>query len=205
MRHYILCCQAETTTPFMPHRGTTEARSEARNPAPRARLPEPKRDPMLRFVADRSPARATAVLTDLVQRLAFRERLREHAVWNVWPEVVGPLLSSKAAPVRIEDGKLFVSVANSTWMQELVFLKDDIRSRLNHRLAGPIVREIFLVLGASKRQKKEDPSSKIHPVDETAIQAPVPDLGRPEVEAAIRRVARARARRLGPAGVRDRA
>ena len=160
---------------------------------------------MLRFVADRSPARATAVLTDLVQRLAFRERLREHAVWNVWPEVVGPLLSSKAAPVRIEDGKLFVSVANSTWMQELVFLKDDIRSRLNHRLSGPIVREIFLVLGASKRQKKEDPSSKIHPVDETAIQALVPDLGRPEVEAAIRRVARARARRLGPAGVRDRA
>jgi hypothetical protein len=158
---------------------------------------------MLRFVADRSPTRATGVLTDLVERLAFRERLREHAVWNVWAEVVGTLLSSKADPVRIEDGKLFVAVANSTWMQELVFLKDDIRNRLNHRLGGTIVREIFLILGASKRRRREEPSSKIHPVDETAIRALVPDVGRPEVEAAIRRVARARARRLGPAGVRD--
>ena len=158
---------------------------------------------MLRFVADRSPARATAVLTDLVERLAFRERLREHAVWNVWKEVVGTLLSSKAEPVRIQDGKLFVTVANSTWMQELQFLKDDIRSRLNHRLRAPIVREIFLVLGASKRRRREEAPAKIHPVDETAIRALVPETGRPDVEAAIRRVARARARRLGPAGARD--
>ena len=38
---------------------------------------------------------------------------------------------------------------------------------------------------------------------ETAIQALVPEMGRPDVEAAIRRVARARARRLGPAGIRN--
>jgi len=155
---------------------------------------------MLRSVASRTVARAAQVLDDLIDRLAFRERLREHAVWNVWAEVVGPLLASRTEPLRIEDGKLFVRVANSTWMQELQFLKDEIRHRLNHRLGAQIVREIFLVMGAGKRHKRKDPDPKIHPVDESAIGALVPAIGQPEIEAAVRRLARARARRLGPAG-----
>ena len=153
---------------------------------------------MLRPVARRPVARAAQVLDDLIDRLAFRERLREHAVWNVWAEVVGPLLASRTEPLRIEDGKLFVRVANSTWMQELQFLKDEIRNRLNHRLGAQIVREIFLVMGAGKRHKRKDPDPKSHPVDESAIGALVPAIGHPEIEAAVRRLARARARRLGP-------
>jgi predicted nucleic acid-binding Zn ribbon protein len=153
---------------------------------------------MLRPVAQRTVARAGNVLADLVNRLEFRERLREYAVWNVWREVVGDLLASKAEPIRIEGGKLFVHVANSTWMQELQFLKDEIRTRLNHRLEGPVVREIFLILGAAKPRRKKAPSAKLHPVDESAIAALVPSIDKPEIEAALRRVARARARRFGP-------
>ena len=146
-------------------------------------------------------ARIGGVLADLVQRLEFRERLREHDVWNVWSEVVGELLSSKAEPSRIEDGKLFVRVSNSTWMQELQYLKDDIRKRLNQRLGGHVVRDIFLVLGSAKRRRPAA-AAKVHPVDETAIASLIPDLGKPDLEASLRRVARARARRLGPEGSR---
>ncbi|MGH7897950.1 MAG: DUF721 domain-containing protein [Candidatus Binatia bacterium] len=144
------------------------------------------------------PTRAGPILADLVERLQFRERLREHGVWNVWPEVVGELLASKAEPMRIEDGKLFIRAASSIWMQELQFLKDDIRTRLNQRLGAPIVREIFLLLGSGKPRRRKADRLKLHPVDETEIAALVPSIGNPEIEAAIRRVARARARRLGP-------
>lgn len=143
------------------------------------------------------------MLADIVDRLEFRERLREHAVWNVWSEVVGKLLASKAEPARIEDGKLFIRVSSSTWMQELQFLKDEIRTRLNHRLGAPIVRDIYLLLGAAKRRERKAPPPKIHPVDESAISALVPALGKPEIESALRRVARARARRLGPDAARS--
>jgi predicted nucleic acid-binding Zn ribbon protein len=158
---------------------------------------------MLRSVAQRTVTRAGSVLADLVNRLEFRERLREYGVWNVWKEVVGELLASKAAPVRIESGKLFVHVANSTWMQELQFLKDDIRMRLNHRLGAPVVREIFFILGAAKPRRKKAPPARLHPVDESAIAALVPPIDKPEIEAALRRVARAQARRFGPSAVRS--
>jgi len=154
-------------------------------------------------VTSRRIARAGSVLADLVDRLPFRDRLREHDVWNVWADVVGPLLASKAEPVRIEEGKLFVRVANSAWMQELQYLKDDIRGRLNHRLGASVVRGLYLVLGAGKPRPKEAATTPIHPVDESRIAALVPDVNRPEIEVALRRVARARARRLGPDATRD--
>jgi predicted nucleic acid-binding Zn ribbon protein len=155
---------------------------------------------MLPRVTAKAVSRAGEVLAEVVDRLDFRERLREHAVWNVWAEVVGDLLASKAEPARIEDGKLFVRVASSTWMQELAFLKDDIRGRLNHRLGAAVVRDIYLIQGAAKRRGKKDAGPKMHPVDETAIAALVPSIDKPQIEAALRRIARARARRLGPDG-----
>jgi hypothetical protein len=149
-------------------------------------------------VASRKTERAGAVLGDLLERLPFRDRLREYAVWKVWAEVVGDLIASKAEPVRIEDGKLFIQVSNSTWMQEIQFLKDEIRAKLNARLGAPLVRDLFLILGRKKRRTKKAERPKVHPVDETAIAALVPGIDKPELEAAIRRLARARARRLGP-------
>ena len=154
-------------------------------------------------MASRTAAPAGLILDDLIARLPFRERLREHAVWNVWREVVGPLLASRAEPVRIEEGKLFVRVANSTWMQELQFLKDELCNRLNQRLGATLVHEIFLILGAGKRRKRKEPGREIHPVDESAVTALVPETGHPELDAALRRVARARARRLGPVAYRS--
>ncbi len=138
------------------------------------------------------------VLSELLERLEFRERLREYSVWNVWEEVVGDVLASKTDLIRIEEGKLFVRVANSAWMQELQFLKDDIRSRLNHRLGAPIVRDLYLVLGGVHRRHGATTTLPVHPVDESSIGSLVPDTGHPTLEAAIRRTARARARRLGP-------
>jgi predicted nucleic acid-binding Zn ribbon protein len=150
------------------------------------------------IVASRKVERAGSVLEDLVERLAFRDRLREHEVWTIWDEVVGEILAARSEPIRMEHGKLFVRVAGSAWMQELQFLGDEVRTRLNQKLGAPLVRELFFVLGHGRRPKSKRREITRHPVDEDVIAALVPETGHPEIEAALRRVARARARRLGP-------
>jgi hypothetical protein len=119
-------------------------------------------------------------------------------VWNVWSEVVGEIIAARAEPVRIEDGKLSVRVSDSSWMQELQFLKDEIRTRINERLRALVVRDIYLVLGRVKRERPQPEATPVHPVDEATIASLVPDTNHPDIELALRRVARARARRLGP-------
>lgn len=48
-----------------------------------------------------------------------------------WPEIVGKRLAEITAPAAYQDGILDVWVAHSTWMQELWFVKEDIRSKVN--------------------------------------------------------------------------
>ena len=154
---------------------------------------------MLHGAMERRPTtRAAAVLDELVDRLDFRSRLREYAVWNVWDEVVGPILATRSEPLRIEEGKLFIRVGGSAWMQELQFLKDEIRTRLNQRLGAPLVKDLFFVLGRVERRRKDEAKPRVYPVDESRVASLVPAVGRPAIEDALRRVARARARRLGP-------
>jgi predicted nucleic acid-binding Zn ribbon protein len=140
------------------------------------------------------------VLDGLVERMEFRDRLRDYAVFPIWDEEVGPEIACRTEPLRIEDGRLFVAVDGSAWMQELHFLKDEIRERLNRRLGAAVVREVFLVLGRAGRERRTPPPEGARsetPVDDAALAALVPSTGRPDLDAALLRIARARARRLG--------
>lgn len=55
-------------------------------------------------------------------------------VQEVWPEVVGPGLSTEARPVSERRGTVTVSCGSSVWAQELALLSGDLLDRLNARL-----------------------------------------------------------------------
>ena len=154
--------------------------------------------PIVRGVKARKPIRASSVLTELLAQAEFRDRLHQYSVFPLWAEVVGAELARRTEPLRIEEGKLVIRVDGSAWMQELQFLKDEIRERLNVRAGAALVREIYLVSGRVRRRAKTKEVRTLHPVDETEIAALVPSIGLPDLEASIRRIARARGRRLGP-------
>lgn len=48
-----------------------------------------------------------------------------------WEEIVGARLAGITAPAAYNDNVLEVWVAHSTWMQELWFVKDEIRAKVN--------------------------------------------------------------------------
>jgi predicted nucleic acid-binding Zn ribbon protein len=101
---------------------------------------------MARQRSDR-PSRLGDVLRAALERIPTAQRLADHAVWTHWESVVGPTLARHARPERLQRGVLVVAVDGATWMQELQFLKRELRDRLNTRLGRTVVREIFLVLG----------------------------------------------------------
>jgi predicted nucleic acid-binding Zn ribbon protein len=92
------------------------------------------------------PSRLGDVLRAALGRLPEAQRLADHAVWTHWDAVVGPTLARHARPERLRRGVLIVAVDSPGWMQELQFLKHELRERLNARLGRSAVREVFLVL-----------------------------------------------------------
>ncbi|HEX9079821.1 MAG TPA: DUF721 domain-containing protein [Desulfuromonadaceae bacterium] len=100
----------------------------------------------------RFPQPLSALLNEGLQGLGLAERLREADIWRVWPEVVGPAISSRARPLRIIGGALTVAVSSGPWMQELTFLKGMIREKLNGRLGAEVIREIVLTSGRVEKE-----------------------------------------------------
>ena len=90
-------------------------------------------------------------LSDLLEEglagFGLGNRLKEVDIWRFWPEVVGPVVASRAQPLRIINGVLTVAVSSGPWMQELSFLKEMMRNKLNGRLGCEVVKEIILRSG----------------------------------------------------------
>jgi predicted nucleic acid-binding Zn ribbon protein len=92
------------------------------------------------------PQRLGDVLRAALARLPIGQQLADHAVWVEWDAIVGPAIARHARPLRLRRGTLMIAVDDAGWMQELQFLKHDLRERLNARLGRRAIRDVFLVL-----------------------------------------------------------
>lgn len=71
-------------------------------------------------------------------------------IWKVWDDVVGPDISRHAQPSWIKNGKLMVSVSDPIWLQELRFMEEDIKGKLNKKLGRDAVEKIGFKVGPGR-------------------------------------------------------
>ena len=85
-------------------------------------------------------------LKDIIAKLAGDGALPfnpdDARIWKVWEDVVGPGISRHAQPLWIKEGRLRIEVSDPIWLQELSFLKEDIRKKLNKRLSREVVTKM---------------------------------------------------------------
>ena len=96
------------------------------------------------------PLRLGDVLRAALDRLPVARELADHALWVHWEAVVGATIVRHVRPLRLRRGVLLVGADGPTWMQELQFLKPELRDRLNARLGRAVVRDIFVVLDSER-------------------------------------------------------
>lgn len=84
-------------------------------------------------------------------------KIEENALRKLWPKAVGPQIVSKTKPDSLRNGTLFVKTVSSVWVQQLHFIKEEIRGKLNELYGKPVIKEIrFLVGHTLAQEKKED-------------------------------------------------
>lgn len=90
--------------------------------------------------------------SEVLQRLfengksPLSEQFMRWKLWAKWEEVVGPTIAKNAEPVGFQRGVLFVWVRNSAWMQQMIFLKDQIRDTINQKFENNFVKHIKFTL-----------------------------------------------------------
>jgi hypothetical protein len=143
--------------------------------------------------------RAGEVLATVLQRIDPDQQLRIFRIWTWWDDEVGAIIARRAQPAGFRNGILFVSVATHAWMQELQFMKETIRERLNARLGSVLVRDIYFVSGSVEEPAPKPPATEDHPALHGAASVALPPMTNPELAAAFARVLAARGRRINAA------
>ncbi len=90
---------------------------------------------------------AHEALMSALGELGLTDQARWLLVAQCWPAVVGPEIAARTEADGFSRGVLRVKASSAAWQNELTFLKDAIRDRLNELVGSKIVTDIRVVSG----------------------------------------------------------
>jgi len=150
--------------------------------------------PMRRKKPLTAPQPIGEILTAAFKKRGMAMKLEESALFKLWPQAVGPQIAGQTQPDHLHAGTLFVRASSSVWVQQLHFIKEDIRQKLN-RLAGKTaVRSIHFTVGyqpSKTKGKDADAAGKksiLRTRDRKMIDESTGKLSDPELAAIVKRV-----------------
>lgn len=86
--------------------------------------------------------------------------IRPHRAVVLWPEVVGDLLAQVSEAEVVRSGVLFVRARSTTWANELTFYKADLIAKLNRRLGGRVIEDIYFKAGGRRPARRDRPEAR---------------------------------------------
>jgi len=130
-----------------------------------------------------------SVLKEVAHDLKFEDKMEQVLLYRLWREAVGDNVSRNACPVLVRRGVLHVNVTSSVWMQELHFLRDMLREKINAGLSGEKINDIRFKVGpvASMVQQHEQscPLPELDDDEKLATQAESAKISDPELREAF--------------------
>ncbi|NLN39252.1 MAG: DUF721 domain-containing protein [Smithella sp.] len=87
------------------------------------------------------------ILSRSLKRRGLAARLEESRLFKLWPEAVGPAIAAQSKPDAIRGGIMFVRTTSSVWVQQLHFMKDEIRRKINELSGKTWVIDIHFGVG----------------------------------------------------------
>jgi hypothetical protein len=109
-------------------------------------------------------------IDDILQRTLKKNhiplKIEDRRLRDLWHKAVGPNIAVQTLPDTIRGAVLFVKVANSAWVQQLHFLKQEIMLKFNNLHKENPIKDIYFAIGkvAAPAAAASAPPA---PIDET--------------------------------------
>lgn len=92
------------------------------------------------------PIRLGDVLGGVLDRHGLGDQVKQLAVLDLWPEVVGQHIAAATRARDVSEATLIVEVRSSGWLMELNMMKGDLLRRVNERVPdAPLKRLVFVL------------------------------------------------------------
>ncbi|MEN6376350.1 MAG: DUF721 domain-containing protein [Smithella sp.] len=94
------------------------------------------------------------ILFTAFKRRGMAAKLEENSVLKFWPKAVGEKIALQTQPDCLRNKTLFVKTISSVWVQQLHFMKEEIREKLNELAGKTVVKEIRFTIGHEIKKTK---------------------------------------------------
>lgn len=84
------------------------------------------------------------LVDQVLRQMGLEQKFKEHEVCQIWPEVVGQMISSRTKSVNVIDGKLFVTFTSAVVRNEILMVKEGLIKALNDRVGKEVIKEIII-------------------------------------------------------------
>ncbi len=96
-----------------------------------------------------------SILGDVLESSGLGSRLRDRAVLNDWPAVVGAAAAEHARPLDLTDGIMTLEADHAAWRQELTLLAPIIIRKFNERHGDGTVRSLRWSHGSTRHHRND--------------------------------------------------
>jgi hypothetical protein len=103
--------------------------------------------------------RISDILLKIAKKFDLEIKIVEQTINKNWGKLVGERISAHTKPDTVSYRKLLVHVDSPAWMQQLMFLKEDIIKNINEAAGRKIVKDIRFQIGDVTKEV-ETPSEK---------------------------------------------
>lgn len=103
------------------------------------------------------PTGVSNILKAVLANKNLDKKIEDCKVFEIWDDVVGEKLAGRTEPVLLQKDVLKVAVSDHGWMQQLQFMKEEIKERLNDRLGRPVVGQLFFQIGEIHEKEVKAP------------------------------------------------
>jgi predicted nucleic acid-binding Zn ribbon protein len=93
------------------------------------------------FIKD-DPQKIGDLVRRTIDKMGYSDRLEKQSAVEKWSDIVGETISAETKAVKIDGDTLVVKVFKAAWRQQLIFLKDDLLTKLGDKLGEGQVKDI---------------------------------------------------------------
>ncbi len=103
------------------------------------------------------PTDISVILNSLLTKKKLKKKIADCKVFEIWDDVAGEKIAEKTEPLELRKGVLKVMVSDHVWLQQLQFLKEEIKDRLNKKLGKKSVENLYFQIGKVEAAKEAEP------------------------------------------------
>ncbi|MCX7909795.1 MAG: DUF721 domain-containing protein [Ignavibacteria bacterium] len=85
------------------------------------------------------------ILEDVVEKLVDRKKSPLLKIELAWNNTFDNSITNNCQPIKFRRGILTVKCSNSFWKSEMLFFKEEIKSKLIQKLGEDIIKDIYFI------------------------------------------------------------